>query len=580
MKRQTKKQEQGAIIIEIIAVIALLGVMGPLLFRQISNRNEEVENINIATEVRIIKEALSSYILSHHAEIAATARQNRETLSTDVGVGQLSDFLPTGYEDIATGYRMSVLLDENKAGGDRLQGYIVPDLEALGLPEMNIRRVARISNLIGADGGIYINGDQFIHGTGGAWQLESAELAANLPADEHTFVATTGMDTFVPTVNFEDFDPSNINLPNDLALGRLHAWNYFSVGQIQNGIGSCFTLNHHNPATGTTGNPDVIFEAGQNDCSPLFWVGSSTDGTISGDAVVKQKLHLRSSPNNTSSIILSSGHDKVDSTPEERNQARSIKVFDVTGKEIISIDATGSISVVGSTVLNTADRLTGTGDNEKLTIKNGRIDSNVLAPATKEDIRLFENPTIGDITYSLDPRYTSVMNDIRLESRGGARLSDLLPTYSLKEIKTISSPGTAGTTETIYVPACPKLHYPAIMVTPVSWHQNSEQEIIDTVKGNLTAQADGTLKQSTIVNPNAAHPVQPRVTITYSDAVDNDYVQELPRSGGTWHVSLTYVRNEQLVNTPIPTQIKAIVHTYCVFDTASRVNADRPDSEK
>ena len=63
MMIKQRKQEKGAIIIEIIAVVALLGVMGPMIFRQISDRNDEVENINIATEIRMVKEAFSSYII-------------------------------------------------------------------------------------------------------------------------------------------------------------------------------------------------------------------------------------------------------------------------------------------------------------------------------------------------------------------------------------------------------------------------------------------------------------------------------------------------------------------------------------
>ena len=40
----------------------------------------------------------------------------------------------------------------------------------------------------------------------------------------------------------------------------------------------------------------------------------------------------------------------------------------------------------------------------------------------------------ADLTdvYKVDPAYMSVMNDIRLTSRGGAKLSDILPNYISK----------------------------------------------------------------------------------------------------------------------------------------------------
>ncbi|MBQ3034475.1 MAG: hypothetical protein IJD25_00325 [Alphaproteobacteria bacterium] len=53
MNNHLKKQEKGSVLIEVIAVVALLGVMGPLLFKQVADRNEEVENINIKQMLRI-----------------------------------------------------------------------------------------------------------------------------------------------------------------------------------------------------------------------------------------------------------------------------------------------------------------------------------------------------------------------------------------------------------------------------------------------------------------------------------------------------------------------------------------------
>ena len=53
---ERKENERGAIMVEVLAVIALLGTMGTLLFRQVIQRNQELDNINIATEMRILKE--------------------------------------------------------------------------------------------------------------------------------------------------------------------------------------------------------------------------------------------------------------------------------------------------------------------------------------------------------------------------------------------------------------------------------------------------------------------------------------------------------------------------------------------
>lgn len=41
--------------------------------------------------------------------------------------------------------------------------------------------------------------------------------------------------------------------------------------------------------------------------------------------------------------------------------------------------------------------------------------------------------------YQIDPKYTSVMNDIKLTSRGGARLSDILPKWTLVGVETVET---------------------------------------------------------------------------------------------------------------------------------------------
>ena len=39
--KKNKDNERGSIMLEVIAVLALMGVMGAMLFRQISQRNQE-----------------------------------------------------------------------------------------------------------------------------------------------------------------------------------------------------------------------------------------------------------------------------------------------------------------------------------------------------------------------------------------------------------------------------------------------------------------------------------------------------------------------------------------------------------
>ncbi len=591
MNKKLKNQEKGSVLIEVIAVVALLGVMGPLLFKQVADRNEEVENINIASEMRIMKEAFSSYIMNYHSEIACT----NGTCTPNLAI--VRSYLPAGFEDTANGYSFTILKNESKQGSSSLQGFIIPNLGSLGLEGLGLKRVARIATLIGADAGILRKGRTEINGTGGAWQLDETEttkLFPNAPTD-HYFLATTGIDTYVPTVKYEDFDQSNILLPDQgFASKRLHAWNFFSVGQVDSSASNtCFELKHNSTTTSadgiTTAQSDTIKMPGENGCDPLFWVAA--EGDFAGNVFVKNQLHMRSSPTGTTSVLIASEPIADNQKPSsiliegaapsempsiDENKKRRIVVYTANGKEAVTINGQGEIIARGVNRLSSSQTMSGKNNEvETLTIKNGRIESNEKAQNATQAAG-------SDQAYRVDPSHISVMGDIRLESRGGAKLSDLLPQYQLKEITTITSENYNPTlSNTIDMPTCPNMHVPAIVVTPLQWHQISEKDITDTVVENIETNDDGNLEVKTEMIPNA-YPILPRIEIKYNTDVSK-YYHSANTSSDTksWIVNLSYDQNDSAVAdlTEITTPITALVHTYCVYtggDGSSYVS-DRAD---
>ena len=590
MNKQLKKQEKGSVLIEVIAVVALLGVMGPLLFKQVADRNEEVENINIASEMRIIKEAFSSYIMNYHSDISCSSGVCTPNISI------IKSYLPMGFEDTIDGYSFKILQNEAKQGSSTLQGFIIPNLNTLGLESLGLKRVARIATLIGADGGILRKGKNIINGTGGAWELdatETAKLFTSAPVD-HYFLATTGIDTYVPTVKYEDFDQANILLPDQgFASKRLHAWNLFSVGQVDSSASnSCFELKHNSTTTSTDGlntaQSDNIKLPGENGCDPLFWVAA--EGDFAGNVFVKNQLHMRSNPTGNTSVLISSepitdgkkptsilieGTETSSAMPSiNENKKRRIVVYTANGKEALVINGQGEIIARGVNRLDSSKTMSGKNDEvETLTIKNGRIESNEKAINASQAAG-------SDQAYRVDPSHISVMGDIRLESRGGARLSDLLPQYQLKEVMTISNIDYNPTTEkTIDMPVCPNMHVPAIVVTPLQWHETTEKEITNHVVNDIISNTSGGLEVKTEIIPNA-YPILPRIEIKHNTEVQQ-YIHTAtsnPSSGASWIVSLSYDQNGTEV-TEISTPITALVHTYCVYTGAdgSTYVSDRPN---
>ena len=105
MRKESKISQRGAIMVEILAVLALIGVMGPVLFRQVLNRNQEISNVNMASEMRTIKEALSAMIAADGAVLGAKCAptsSNAQLCSNPSGgdlIESLRSFLPAGIDE-------------------------------------------------------------------------------------------------------------------------------------------------------------------------------------------------------------------------------------------------------------------------------------------------------------------------------------------------------------------------------------------------------------------------------------------------------------------------------------------------
>ena len=102
------KQERGAIMIEVLAVLALIGVMGPMLYKQVLSRNQEISNVNIAAEMRAIKEAMSAAIAADSAVLASLCGTgNNQLTACNAGDATfqtaVEEFLPIGMEGILDG---------------------------------------------------------------------------------------------------------------------------------------------------------------------------------------------------------------------------------------------------------------------------------------------------------------------------------------------------------------------------------------------------------------------------------------------------------------------------------------------
>ena len=571
-----KKAERGAIMIEMVAVVALLGVMGTALFRQINQRNQELDHVNMASEIRTVKEATQAYIQANRPYLEANCVLEDDgygyvTLDND----EIDYFMPDNWSSnrnddgasVGDGliYEYGIYLtcyevDSNLAPRKAMYATIMPNDWAI--PEgFSLRRAARVANLIGADGGVYDDG--ILHGTMGAWEVQCPlNSEGDNVCDSRTdsfFVATTGMDIYIPEV--EDAPDNAVVVPDSMAFSRLHSTDYFSVGDATtNCVGNMteegkFAHEAVDPDTDVpSGTADDIRNAGTSACEPLFWVGttgpSETDKSERGQVYVKNNLYIgRDNANNRHAVAIEGGDDDTE---------RSVTVFSADGDERLVLDATGKVvgrsengkgyrldAENGEIVLFEEKTVNGrTIQVPTMRLKDGVMRTNEVATYTDDN-----GNTVSD-TYKVDPAYTSLMNDIRLTSRGGARLSEILPNYIAKGI--ISNQFIGRINWSIEKPTCPRGYVRAVMVTPVSWSQKvtgANLQFTTPSGGGSVAIEDTDV--SNALSGNSVQLIQQEpVRITITDI------------GETWNVAASYGGTLATSTDPIT----AVAQTYCVFD--------------
>lgn len=586
---QYRKNERGSIMVEVIAVLALMGIMGTLLFRQVARRNEELDNVNLASEIRMVKEATTAYIQAYKTELenkclnvpdwsADKADINMfmpETWACDTD-GDISDKTCLINDFDIRIYCYTV--DEQMAPRKAFYAIIWPQRDYLP-NNFSILRAGRVANLIGSDGGVY--DENTLMGTMGAWEISCNSVAC---PGYTTYVATTGMDVYVPE---SETAPENaIAAPRNVAFERLHGTSYFAVGGGTNCIKNYDIPNDrfaHQILAAQNGEMNAqddkivpvntTTEGNSGECDPLFWVSTADEAgdnhSAAGVVYMKNGLHIgRDNAKRRSAVVfdVASGQNPADAD-------NKITVFDPSGNERLTLDGTGRI--VGRSAANGGYRLdpergeivmfkTVKIDGENLQIPTMRLRDGMLESSESATYATGTDASGNVITetkhYNVDPAHTSLMNDIRLASRGGARLSEILPKWILMNTQTNSN--TPGTARNVNKPTCPVGYIRGVVVTPIQFEHRVANVTIPALPMNTEGTA--TEERNIQVDPqNNQFPITQNgpLTINITDGINNQ-----------WAITLGYLDVHNAFQNNNNTII-ARADTYCIYQD-SQGNAD------
>lgn len=574
---QYRKNERGSIMVEVIAVLALMGVMGTLLFRQVARRNEELDNVNLASEIRMVKEATTAYIQAYKTELESKCLNKPDWAADKAAINM---FMPETWACDTDGniddktclindFNIQIYcytVDEQMAPRKAFYAIIWPQQDYLP-NNFSILRAGRVANLIGSDGGV--EDDNTLTGTMGAWEISCVSVAC---PGYTTYVATTGMDVYVPE---SETAPENaIAAPKNVAFERLHGTSYFAVGGGTNCIKNYDPLTErfaHQILAAQNGEMNAqddkivpvntTTEGNSGECDPLFWVSTAGEAgnnhSAAGVVYMKNGLHIgRDNAKRRSAVVFDvvSGQNPADAD-------NKITVFDPSGNERLTLDGTGRI--VGRSFANGTGYRLDPERGEIVMFKTVKIDGvDLQIPTMRLRDGMLESSesatyatgtdTAGNVItetkhYNVDPAHTSLMNDIRLASRGGARLSEILPKWILMDTQTNSN--TPGTAWNVNKPTCPMGYIRGVVVTPIQFEHRVNSVTVPALQVNNNA---GNLTTSP-VNINNNNPNQ--ILITQNGLLTINIANDT----NGWDITLDYNNVGQ------GGQIIARADTYCIY---------------
>lgn len=173
MLRDMKKLlgQKGSMMVEALAMLGLISMVTPVLYKKSAERTSELQDINTATQMRTLSKALDDYIQNNYVELSQQS-------SPSVTVADIEDYLPYGFNTddskMFSGYTFAI-----KKSGDAnyptLTGIVTANLRDSKTPAI---RTAKVASMIGANGGV-VRGDE-VQGVQGGWSASTGDLDATV----------------------------------------------------------------------------------------------------------------------------------------------------------------------------------------------------------------------------------------------------------------------------------------------------------------------------------------------------------------------------------------------------------------
>ena len=191
--------QQGGLMIEALAMLGLIAVVTPTMYKKSAERTMEVEDINTAATIRTINAAANDYVSANYSTILGDMVKNTE-YERELDPRDLRAYLPYGFDIEKALYNYDganiKLTVSRPVGSNNLTTLMLFPAKMDADNGIGQERTARIAALIGSSGG-YVTDSHKARGIGGIWKLEGGDFTKNFKnVDPNTYsIVTASADT-------------------------------------------------------------------------------------------------------------------------------------------------------------------------------------------------------------------------------------------------------------------------------------------------------------------------------------------------------------------------------------------------
>ena len=171
-----KLNELGSLMVEAMAMLALISMVTPILYRKAAERTTELQDINAAGQMRSLIKAVDDYVSDNYNTIVAGNAVNNSVNNSvnysdlvsggkkTIDIKHFRDYLPYGFLDSSGNVQdtktfskdYKVVFKYTNAGGRKaVTAFVVAEPKEKG--NFPMLRASRIASMVGTNGGYAAN---------------------------------------------------------------------------------------------------------------------------------------------------------------------------------------------------------------------------------------------------------------------------------------------------------------------------------------------------------------------------------------------------------------------------------------